>query len=75
MTLENTTERLTLDSVRDRPTIPLWPDTGKLLGLGRNATYRAAARGEIPTLKLGSVYRVSVPALFKLLGADGGASE
>ena len=34
----------------ERLTQPLWPDTGKQLGLGRNATYDAAARGEIPGL-------------------------
>jgi predicted DNA-binding transcriptional regulator AlpA len=28
----------------------LWPDVGVALGLSRNSTYEAAARGEIPFL-------------------------
>ena len=34
-------------------TMPVWPDAGRLLGLGRNATYEAVARGEIPVLRFG----------------------
>jgi hypothetical protein len=29
------------------------PEAGRLLGLGRNAAYAAAARGEIPTMRYG----------------------
>jgi hypothetical protein len=36
----------------DRPAlpavVPLWPDCGSLLGLGRSATFDAAKRGELP---------------------------
>jgi hypothetical protein len=35
------------------------PEAGALAGLGRNASYEAAKRGEIPTLKLGG--RIVVP--------------
>jgi excisionase family DNA binding protein len=45
------------------------PEAGQLLGIGRDAAYAAAARGEIPTLRLGRSIRVSVPALLALLGA------
>ncbi len=34
-------------------TVPLWPDTGRALKRGRNATYEAAARGEIPCIPVG----------------------
>lgn len=34
----------------DQPTMQLWPEVGKLLGLGRAATYDAARRGDIPTI-------------------------
>jgi hypothetical protein len=37
---------------------PLWPDTGKALGLSRNATYDAANRGEIPTVVFGRLKKV-----------------
>jgi hypothetical protein len=32
----------------DSPTMRLWPDCGRLLGLGRTATFDAHHRGEIP---------------------------
>jgi hypothetical protein len=39
---------------RNKPTMPV-PEAGKkYFGLGRNASYAAAARGEIPTIKIGS---------------------
>lgn len=28
-------------------------EAGKMLGIGRNAAYRAAERGDIPTVKIG----------------------
>lgn len=43
------TERLTYDV----------PEAGAKAGLGRNASYDAARRGEIPTIKLGQ--RLVVP--------------
>lgn len=55
----------------DRPTISLWPDAGEALGLGRSATYDAAARGEIPTLKIGSRRVVPTAALRRMLQLDG----
>jgi len=51
-------------------TIPVWPDTGKLLGLGRNATYDAIARGEIPVLRFGRRIVVPKKALERLLSGD-----
>jgi hypothetical protein len=34
------------------------PDAGSLAGIGKNASYAAARRGEIPTIKLGGKHRV-----------------
>lgn len=42
-------------------TVKVWPDAGKRLGLGRNATYEAVGRGEIPVLRFGR--RIMVPKL------------
>lgn len=42
-----------LPDAEERPTLPLWPDVGKILGLGRTATYEAAKNGLIPTIRLG----------------------
>lgn len=58
--------------MRDKNTAPhtqrLWPETGKQLGLGREATYEAAKRGEIPTVQIGRLKLVPLKQLAKLLG-------
>jgi excisionase family DNA binding protein len=46
---EDETKRLTYDVV----------EAGQRLGLGRNASYEAARRGDIPTIKIGK--RILVP--------------
>lgn len=44
------------------------PEAGeKYLGIGRDAAYAAAARGEIPTVKIGRLLRVPVRALEEML--------
>jgi excisionase family DNA binding protein len=43
------------------------PEAGRWLGLGRNAAYDAARRGEIPVLRFGKRIRVSVVALERML--------
>jgi excisionase family DNA binding protein len=53
--------------VQQRQTLNLWPDTGRLLGLGRNATYAAAERGDIPVLRIGGRLLVPKAALERLL--------
>lgn len=62
---------LTLDALRGRATITI-PEAGQVLGLGEWAAYRAATRGEIPTLTLGRRKVVPVPVLLRLLGATEG---
>jgi len=52
------------------PFLELWPTTGQLLHLGRSATFAAAARGEIPTLKLGRRLVVPTAALRRLAQID-----
>jgi excisionase family DNA binding protein len=54
-----------------RLTMSLWPEAGRALGLGRNSTYDAAARGEIPTIRFGKLIRVPVKALERLLEQAG----
>lgn len=44
------------------------PEAGeKYFGIGKNAAYRAAERGEIPTIKVGRLLRVPVAALEKMM--------
>jgi hypothetical protein len=54
----------------DRPTVPLWPDAGQALGIGRSASYEAARRGEIPTIRLGARVVVPTAALRRMLLLD-----
>ena len=44
------------------------PEAGeKYFGLSRNASYAAAARGDIPTIRIGKLLRVPVRALDQML--------
>ncbi|MCC8972155.1 helix-turn-helix domain-containing protein [Bradyrhizobium brasilense] len=44
------------------------PEAGKrYFDLSRNASYAAAARGDIPTIKIGKLLRVPVRALDQML--------
>jgi hypothetical protein len=48
------------------------PEAGeRYFGLSRNGSYDAAARGEIPTIKIGRLLRVPVRALEKMLDRAG----
>ncbi|MGC0271720.1 hypothetical protein ACO0LV_01835 [Pseudactinotalea sp. Z1739] len=60
---------LTVGDVRDRATITV-PEAGRLMGVGRDIAYRAAATGQIPTLKLGRRLVVPVPRLLALIGEN-----
>jgi excisionase family DNA binding protein len=55
--MENQTERMTL-------TIP---EAAKALGIGRNAGYEAARRGDIPTIRIGKRLLVPRAALERML--------
>jgi excisionase family DNA binding protein len=43
------------------------PEAGRLLGLGRNASYEAARRGELPVLNFGRKKRVPCVAFQRML--------
>jgi excisionase family DNA binding protein len=47
------------------------PEAGRWLGLGRNASYEAARRGDIPTIRIGKLIRVPVVALERKLEEAG----
>jgi hypothetical protein len=52
-------------------TIPV-PEAGKkYFGLSRNASYAAAVRGDIPTIKIGKLLRVPVRKLEQMLDNAG----
>lgn len=45
------------------------PEAGRVLSLGRNASYAAAKRGELPVLKIGGKLRVPTHLLAEMLNA------
>ena len=48
------------------------PEAGRLyFNLGRNASYEAAKRGDIPTIQLGRIVRAPVVALERMLAEAG----
>ena len=52
----------------DEPKTMSVPDAGRrYFGLGKNASYDAAKRGEIPVLRIGNRLRVPVVALERML--------
>jgi hypothetical protein len=44
--------------LKEKAVLTLWPETGAVLGLCRGATYAAAQRGDIKTIRLGRLLRV-----------------
>ena len=55
----------------ERQTLDLWPETARLLGLGRQAIYGAAKRGEIPVIKVGRRLLVPKTELYRMLESAG----
>jgi excisionase family DNA binding protein len=47
------------------------PEAGARLGLGRDASYAAAARGDIPVIKIGKFLRVPRIAFERMLESAG----
>src|SRR4030095_4334760 len=54
--------------IQDLPAAISVEDAGKLVGLSRSAAYRAAARGAIPTFRLGRPLYVPTARLLEMLG-------
>jgi hypothetical protein len=44
--------------LKEKAVLPLWPETGRILGLSRGATYSAARSGDIKTIRLGRLLKV-----------------
>jgi hypothetical protein len=54
------------DNWRQLPTITV-PQAGIVLDIGPNEAYAAAARKEIPAIRIGRSWRVPVPQLVRML--------
>jgi hypothetical protein len=46
-------------------------EAGSMLGLNRNASYAAAKRGDIPTIKIGKLFKVPKAAFHAILDRAG----
>jgi hypothetical protein len=58
--------------VMDDPKTLTVPAAGRLyFDLGRNASYEAARRGDIPTIRIGRLLRVPVVAMERILDQAG----
>ncbi len=44
------------------------PEAGKKLGIGRNSSYEAARKGQIPTIRIGNRLLVPIAAFHRMLG-------
>ena len=64
-----TPESLTMDELRARPTVTV-PEAGQVLNLGKNSSYAAAKRGDIPTIRIGGKLVVPTSRLLALLEGD-----
>jgi hypothetical protein len=59
-----------LEELLAKPTATL-PEVGRVVfDLGRNASYEAAKRGDIPTVQIGRIKRVPTAWVRKALGLD-----
>ena len=60
----------------DNPLTLSVPEAGKkYFGLSRNASYAAAARGDLPVIRIGKLLRVPVKALEHMLERPTTSSE
>lgn len=57
-----------------KPTMSV-PDAGELLGLGRNAAYDAAKRGDLPTIKIGGRVMVITSKLREMMDVQARPTE
>jgi hypothetical protein len=53
-----------------RPCTYSVPEAGAMADLGKNASYEAAKRGEIPTLRFGKLLRVPAEAWHRKLSGN-----
>lgn len=54
----------------DYPVTIAVEEAGELVGMSRSAAYRAAARGQLPTVRLGRRLRVPTAKFLTMLGLD-----
>jgi excisionase family DNA binding protein len=58
----------TIPDLTAMPATMTIPQAAELLGISRSAAYRAVARGEIPTIRIGRRLLVPTAKLYAMLG-------
>lgn len=53
---------------RERDAMPLWPDAGEVLALNRTSAYALAKSGDLKTIRVGKLIRVTTRELRRFLG-------
>ena len=59
-----------IPTAQERPTLTLYPETAKWMGLSKSSVYAAAERGEIPTIRVGRRLLVPTATLRRMLALD-----
>ncbi len=57
-------------ALEDLPPTVTVPEAGRICGIGRNAAYRAAAAGQLPTIRIGRRLLVPTAQLLRMLGVE-----
>lgn len=58
---------MTLDQIRERPTITV-EQLAEVLNVSRASAYRAVREGQFPAIRVGRSLRIPTPALLRKLG-------
>ena len=69
MSMPSPTSADTSEAAADSLTVSV-EEAGRLLGIGRSSAYSAVRRGEIPSIRVGHLYRVPRARLMALLGIE-----
>ena len=67
----STRSRKVIENKEDKRLTYEVPEAGKMLGLGRCASYEAAKRGDIPTIRIGKLLRVPKTQFHAKFGGSG----
>jgi excisionase family DNA binding protein len=59
-----------IPTAQERPTLSLYPETAKWMGLSKSSVYAAAERGDIPTIRVGRRLLVPTATLRRMLALD-----
>jgi hypothetical protein len=70
MATEGAAPRVVVPIAELQPTMSVWPEVGKALGLSRAATYNAVSRGDIPSIKIGGRLLIPTAGVRRLLQLD-----